>query len=47
MPPYIVAIIGVFELYLVRGETAAAIIFALSSFAPLTFADAAFYRELK
>uniref|UniRef100_A0A914CRK4 Transmembrane protein 245 n=1 Tax=Acrobeloides nanus TaxID=290746 RepID=A0A914CRK4_9BILA len=47
MPPYIVAIIGVFELYLVRGETAAAIIFALSSFAPLTFADAAFYIELK
>ncbi|CAB3402548.1 unnamed protein product [Caenorhabditis bovis] len=47
MPPYIVAIFGIFELYLVRGEGAAALVFALASFAPQMFADATFYREVK
>ncbi|KAI1708346.1 transmembrane protein [Ditylenchus destructor] len=47
MPPYIVGIFGFVELFLVRGETVAGIAFALASFAPVLFADAAFYREVK
>uniref|UniRef100_A0A1I7XRY3 Transmembrane protein 245 n=1 Tax=Heterorhabditis bacteriophora TaxID=37862 RepID=A0A1I7XRY3_HETBA len=47
MPPYIVCIFGVFELWLVRGENAAAFIFAIMSFAPQMFADTTFYREIK
>ncbi|VDP39516.1 unnamed protein product [Heligmosomoides polygyrus] len=47
MPPYIVCIFGVFELWLVRGELSVAIVFALMSFAPQMFADATFYREVK
>ncbi|EYC40511.1 hypothetical protein Y032_0609g617 [Ancylostoma ceylanicum] len=47
MPPYIVCIFGVFELWLVRGELSAAIVFAVMSFAPQMFADATFYREVK
>ncbi|VDL70504.1 unnamed protein product [Nippostrongylus brasiliensis] len=47
MPPYIVCIFGVFELWLVRGELSVAIVFALMSFAPQMFADSTFYREVK
>ncbi|CAL2037054.1 unnamed protein product [Caenorhabditis brenneri] len=47
MPPYIVAIFGIVELWLVRGEGAAALVFALASFAPVMFADATFYKEVK
>uniref|UniRef100_A0A9J2PZX0 Transmembrane protein n=1 Tax=Ascaris lumbricoides TaxID=6252 RepID=A0A9J2PZX0_ASCLU len=47
MAPYVVCAIGIFELYLVRGETAAAILFFILSAAPVTFADAAFYRQLR
>uniref|UniRef100_A0A915BKH4 Transmembrane protein n=1 Tax=Parascaris univalens TaxID=6257 RepID=A0A915BKH4_PARUN len=47
MAPYVVCAIGIFELYLVRGETAAAILFFILSAAPMTFADAAFYRQLR
>ncbi|CAI5446003.1 unnamed protein product [Caenorhabditis angaria] len=47
MPPYIVAIFGIVELWLVRGEGTAAFVFTLASFAPQMFADATFYREVK
>ncbi|CAI58660.1 Transmembrane protein 245 [Caenorhabditis elegans] len=47
MPPYIVAIFGIVELWLVRGEGAAALVFTVASFAPVMFADATFYREVK
>uniref|UniRef100_A0A915DPH8 Uncharacterized protein n=1 Tax=Ditylenchus dipsaci TaxID=166011 RepID=A0A915DPH8_9BILA len=47
VPPYVVGILGFFELFLVRGETVAGAVFALASLAPLFFADAAFYREIK
>lgn len=47
MPPYIVGIFGFVEIFLVRGDTIAGIVFALSSIAPLFFADAAFYKEIK
>lgn len=47
VPPYAVAVFGIIELYLVRGETAAAIVFGLANIAPLFFADAAFYSEIK
>uniref|UniRef100_A0A1I7UHV8 Transmembrane protein n=1 Tax=Caenorhabditis tropicalis TaxID=1561998 RepID=A0A1I7UHV8_9PELO len=47
MPPYIVAVFGIVELWLVRGEGAAALVFALASFAPVMFADATFYKEVK
>lgn len=47
MAPYTVSVVGVIELFFVRGETAAAIVFFLLSAAPLCFADPAFYRELK
>uniref|UniRef100_A0A183V031 Transmembrane protein n=1 Tax=Toxocara canis TaxID=6265 RepID=A0A183V031_TOXCA len=47
MAPYLVCAIGIFELYLVRGETAAAIVFFMLSAAPMAFADAAFYRQLR
>uniref|UniRef100_A0A915M9D0 Transmembrane protein n=1 Tax=Meloidogyne javanica TaxID=6303 RepID=A0A915M9D0_MELJA len=46
-PPYIVGLFGVVELWLVRGEPIAAIVFACGSIAPLFFADPAFYREVK
>ncbi|CAJ0941982.1 unnamed protein product, partial [Mesorhabditis belari] len=47
MAPYIVCVFGLFELYLVRGETAASIVFLIISIAPVMFADAAFYKEVK
>ncbi|CAD5213405.1 unnamed protein product [Bursaphelenchus okinawaensis] len=47
VPPYIVAVFGLIELYLVRGEGAATVFFAAASVAPLMFADTAFYREVK
>uniref|UniRef100_A0A0K0D019 Transmembrane protein n=1 Tax=Angiostrongylus cantonensis TaxID=6313 RepID=A0A0K0D019_ANGCA len=47
MPPYIVSILGIFELWLVRGELSVAIVFTLISFAPHMFADVTFYREIK
>ncbi|KAL7075094.1 hypothetical protein ACQ4LE_005906 [Meloidogyne hapla] len=46
-PPYIVGLFGVVELWLVRGEPIAAMVFASASIAPLFFADPAFYREVK
>ncbi|CAK5088871.1 unnamed protein product [Meloidogyne enterolobii] len=46
-PPYIVGLFGIVELWLVRGEPIAAIVFACGSIAPLFFADPAFYREVK
>ncbi|CAD6185635.1 unnamed protein product [Caenorhabditis auriculariae] len=47
MPPYIVAIFGVFELWLVRGEGAAALVFALASVSPIMYVDKTFYTEVK
>ncbi|VDM70844.1 unnamed protein product [Strongylus vulgaris] len=47
MPPFIVCVFGVVELWLVRGELSSAIVFALMSFAPRMFADSAFYKEVK
>ncbi|TKR67446.1 hypothetical protein L596_023596 [Steinernema carpocapsae] len=47
MAPYFVCVFGIVELYLVRGEAAAAFVFAIASVAPITFADATFYREVK
>ncbi|KAJ1366921.1 hypothetical protein KIN20_027719 [Parelaphostrongylus tenuis] len=47
MPPYIVSILGIIELWLVRGEVSVAIVFTLISFAPRMFADATFYKEVK
>lgn len=47
VPPYTVLIFGAVELYLIRGEMAAGIVFTLMSIAPLMFADVAFYREVK
>lgn len=47
VPPYSVAIFGVIELFLVRGEGTVTIFFLLCSIAPLMFADSAFYREVK
>uniref|UniRef100_A0A0N4UKC3 Transmembrane protein 245 n=1 Tax=Dracunculus medinensis TaxID=318479 RepID=A0A0N4UKC3_DRAME len=45
--PHFVCIIGAIELYIVRGEIAAAFLFVLASFAPKIFADFAFYCELR
>ncbi|CAJ0578798.1 unnamed protein product, partial [Mesorhabditis spiculigera] len=47
MPPYIVCIFGFVELYIVRGEFTAAIVFILMSISPIMFVDAAFYKEVK
>lgn len=47
MTPHIVCVFGVFELWLVRGESAAALVFTLMSFAPMMFADVTFYRQVK
>jgi predicted PurR-regulated permease PerM len=47
VPPYSVLIFGAVELYLIRGEMAAGIVFTVMSIAPLMFADIAFYREVK
>lgn len=47
VPPYAVSVIGILELWLVRGEPIGAAIFAAASIAPLTFADATFYAEVK
>uniref|UniRef100_A0A914IAV4 Transmembrane protein n=1 Tax=Globodera rostochiensis TaxID=31243 RepID=A0A914IAV4_GLORO len=46
-PPYSVALFGIVELYLVRGEPIVALAFVGASVAPLFFADPVFYRELK
>jgi hypothetical protein len=46
-PAYSVAVFGVVELWLVRGESAAAIIFCLANISPLFVVDGAFYSELK
>lgn len=46
-PAYSVAIFGIVELYLVRGETAAAVVFCLANITPLFVVDGAFYAELK
>nr|CDJ87801.1 similar to chromosome 9 open reading frame 5 [Haemonchus contortus] len=47
VPPYIVAIFGFLELWLVRDALSVAIVFAVMSFAPHMYVDAAFYREVK
>ncbi|MFH4976352.1 hypothetical protein AB6A40_003061 [Gnathostoma spinigerum] len=47
MGPYTVSIIGLVELFVVRKETAAAVCFGIASIAPMCFADAAFYSELR
>uniref|UniRef100_A0A915PR59 Transmembrane protein n=1 Tax=Setaria digitata TaxID=48799 RepID=A0A915PR59_9BILA len=47
MAPCVVCIFGFLELYFVKLETAAAVLFLLASFAPKAFADAAFYNELR
>lgn len=47
MPPYLVAIVGSIELWLVRGEITAAVVFALVSFSPVMFVDGTFYKEVK
>ncbi len=45
--PYMVCVLGGLELWLVRRESAAAVLFLLASIAPMMFANAAFYREVK
>ncbi|KAI6214673.1 hypothetical protein M3Y94_00296500 [Aphelenchoides besseyi] len=45
--PHAVAIFGAIELYAVRAETAATVVFCLVSVAPLFFADLTFYAEVK
>lgn len=47
VPPYLVAIFGLVELFFVRGENVAGIIFAVTTVAPVLFADKAFYQEIK
>uniref|UniRef100_A0AC34RE70 AI-2E family transporter n=1 Tax=Panagrolaimus sp. JU765 TaxID=591449 RepID=A0AC34RE70_9BILA len=47
VPAYSVLIFGAIELYFIRQEAVAAIIFVVMSIAPIGFADAAFYREVK
>uniref|UniRef100_A0A7E4UX04 Histidine kinase n=1 Tax=Panagrellus redivivus TaxID=6233 RepID=A0A7E4UX04_PANRE len=47
VPPYSVLVFGAVELFIIRQEVAAGIVFALMCVAPLGFADAAFYREVK
>ena len=47
VPPYSVLIFGAVELYLIRQEIAAGIVFTLMCIAPLMFADVTFYREVK
>ena len=47
LPAYSVLIFGAIELYFIRQETVAAIVFSVLSVAPIGFADAAFYREVK
>uniref|UniRef100_A0A1I7VM90 Transmembrane protein n=1 Tax=Loa loa TaxID=7209 RepID=A0A1I7VM90_LOALO len=45
--PCFVCIFGFLELYLAEHETAAALLFLLTSLAPKVFADTAFYNELR
>ncbi|VBB33042.1 unnamed protein product, partial [Acanthocheilonema viteae] len=47
VPPCVVCIFGFLELYFAEHETAAAILFVLTSVAPKVFADTAFYNELR
>ncbi|GMR42174.1 hypothetical protein PMAYCL1PPCAC_12369, partial [Pristionchus mayeri] len=47
MAPWTVSVVGVIELWLVRDEAPAAILFAVSSLAPMAFADGKFYSEVK
>ncbi|KAE9554300.1 hypothetical protein FO519_002471 [Halicephalobus sp. NKZ332] len=47
LPAYSVLIFGAIELYFIRQETVAAVVFSILSVAPIGFADAAFYREVK
>jgi len=47
LPPWVVGIFGIIELYFVQGNTLLSVIFASANFAPLFFADPAFYKELK
>lgn len=47
MAPCAVCIFGFLELYFAEHETAAAILFMLTSLAPKIFADTAFYNELR
>lgn len=47
VPPYAVAVCGAIELFVVRGEGAATLCFLLASLAPVGFADATFYREVR
>lgn len=46
-PSYSVALFGIVECWLVRGDPIAAAVFTCASVAPIFFADPAFYRELK
>lgn len=47
LPPYSVAVFGVVELWLVKGQILATIVFVIASISPIFFADAAFYSEIK
>nr|CDJ84533.1 Transmembrane protein C9orf5 [Haemonchus contortus] len=47
VPPYLVAIFGFLELWLIRDALSVAIVFAVMSFAPHMYVDAVFYREVK
>uniref|UniRef100_A0A915HRU7 AI-2E family transporter n=1 Tax=Romanomermis culicivorax TaxID=13658 RepID=A0A915HRU7_ROMCU len=47
LAPYWLFLPGALELYLVRGETASAVLFLVFSFLPTMFIDAAFYEEVK
>ena len=47
LPPWIVSVFGIVELYFVREDALLTAIFGVANLAPLFFADPAFYRELK
>ena len=47
LPAYSVAVLGVIELYVVRGEVAAAVVFVLVSVTPFFAVDSVFYSEVQ
>lgn len=47
LAPYWVFVPGAVELFLVRGEAVAAVIFFACGLAPMMFVDAVFYKEVK
>ncbi|KAI6176553.1 hypothetical protein M3Y97_00810500 [Aphelenchoides bicaudatus] len=47
VPTYSVSIFGLIELYLIKEETFAALVFLIANFTPLFTVDGAFYSEIK